>query len=182
MIRTLTPLALLFAATALADTPKEFKDQEAIMEKFFKAYNKGDAKGCFEDYIESFKGMAEQLYPVLIKPNKDKYGEYKSHTFVKDGSVATDDITVAIDGHDLWRRSLPEGGVSAPVPVAGALLVSTTRYGLFLFSPLDGAVIDGLETGSGFAMTPAASGRRAFVMSNQGALLGLHVDGPVRAH
>jgi outer membrane protein assembly factor BamB len=84
------------------------------------------------------------------------------------------------DGHEVWRRALPEGGVSAPVPVAGALLVSTTRYGLFLFSPLDGAVIDGLETGSGFAMTPAALGRRAFVMSNQGALLGLHVDGPVR--
>jgi len=82
--------------TVLADTPKEFKDQEALMEKFFKAYNKGDAKGCFEDYIDSFKGMAEQLYSVLVKPNKDKYGDYKSHTFVKEGSVAADDITLMI--------------------------------------------------------------------------------------
>jgi len=86
----------LFTSAALADTPKEFKDQEAIMEKFFKAYNKGDAKGCFEDYVDTFKGMADQLYPVLIKPSKDKYGEYKSHKFVKEGSVNADDITLLI--------------------------------------------------------------------------------------
>jgi outer membrane protein assembly factor BamB len=58
------------------------------------------------------------------------------------------------DGRTLWRRNLPEGGITAPVPFAGALLVGTTRYGLFLFSPLDGAMIDGIATGSGFAMTP----------------------------
>jgi len=85
-----------FITTALADTPKEYKDQEAIMEKFFKAYNKDDAKGAFADYVDALKGMAEQLYPFLIKPSKDKYGEYKSHTFVKEGSVATDDITLLI--------------------------------------------------------------------------------------
>ena len=82
------------------------------------------------------------------------------------------------DGHELWRRSLPEGGVSAPVPVSGALVISTTRYGLFLVSPIDGAVIDGIETGSGFSMTPAAFGRRVFAMTNHGALLGIHIDGP----
>jgi outer membrane protein assembly factor BamB len=82
------------------------------------------------------------------------------------------------DGHELWRKPLPEGGVSAPMAMAGAILVSTTRYGLFLMSPLDGSVIDGLETGSGFAMTPMAHGRRAFVMSNQGVLFRLHVDPP----
>ena len=42
------------------------------------------------------------------------------------------------DGRTLWRRNLPEGGMTAPVPVAGALLVGTTRYGLFLFSPVTG--------------------------------------------
>lgn len=82
------------------------------------------------------------------------------------------------DGRVLWRRSLPEGGVSAPVALAGAVLLSTTRYGLFLISPIDGKVIDGIDTGTGFAQTPAAHGRRAFVMSNGGALLGLHVDAP----
>jgi len=97
----LLALATLLCSTfittlALADTPKEFKDQEAIMEKFFKAYNKDDAKGAFADYVDALKGMAEQLYPFLIKPSKDKYGEYKSHTFVKEGSVATDDITLLI--------------------------------------------------------------------------------------
>ncbi|WP_437311422.1 outer membrane protein assembly factor BamB family protein [Sorangium sp. So ce388] len=82
------------------------------------------------------------------------------------------------DGRTIWRRELPDGGISAPVPFAGALLVTTTRYGIFLFSPLDGAVIDGIETGGGIAMTPAAYGRRAFVMTNGGALLSLDVETP----
>ena len=84
------------------------------------------------------------------------------------------------DGREIWRRSLPEGGVSAPVAIAGALVVSTTRYGLFLVSPIDGAVMDGIETGSGFAMTPAAYGTRVFAMTNEGALLGIHLDLPSR--
>lgn len=83
------------------------------------------------------------------------------------------------DGRTLWRRNLPEGGITAPVPFAGALLVGTTRYGLFLFSPLDGAMIDGIATGSGFAMTPAAYERRAFVLTNGGQLLGVHIQTPV---
>lgn len=71
-----------------ADTPKEFKDHEAVAEKLFKAYNKDDAKGVFENYIDTFKNMADQLYSALYKANKDKYGNYKSHKFLKDGSSA----------------------------------------------------------------------------------------------
>jgi outer membrane protein assembly factor BamB len=82
------------------------------------------------------------------------------------------------DGRTLWRRNLPEGGVTAPVPIEGAVLVGTTRYGIFLFSPLDGAMIDGIETGNGFAMTPAAYGKRAFVMTNGGQLLGFGLQTP----
>jgi outer membrane protein assembly factor BamB len=82
------------------------------------------------------------------------------------------------DGRTVWRRNLPEGGMTTPVPIEGALLVGTTRYGLFLFSPLDGGVIDGLQTGNGFAMTPAVYGRRAFVVSNGGTLVGLSVQPP----
>ena len=69
--------------------------------------------------------------------------------------------------------------MSAPVPFVGALLVSTTRYGLFLFSPLDGGVIDGVDVAGSISMTPAAHGRHAFVMNNAGALLGVHVDPPL---
>jgi outer membrane protein assembly factor BamB len=82
------------------------------------------------------------------------------------------------DGREIWRRTLPDGGVSAPVPAAGALLVSTTRYGLFLFSPLDGGVIDGIDLANGLTMTPAVYGRRAYVMSNTGVLLGIQVSPP----
>ncbi len=77
-----------------ADTPKEFKDQEAIVEKLFKAYNKDDAKGVFENYIDAFKDSGPQLWDALYKANKDKYGNYKSHVFVKEGSVTSDGITL----------------------------------------------------------------------------------------
>jgi len=81
-------------------------------------------------------------------------------------------------GEALWRRELPEGGVTAPVPVAGAVLVGTTRYGLYLLSPLDGGVIDGIEPGNEFAMAPAVHGFRAYTLTNGGQLLGVHVQPP----
>jgi outer membrane protein assembly factor BamB len=81
-------------------------------------------------------------------------------------------------GRKLWRVPLPEGGVTAAAPIAGALLVGTTAYGLFLLSPLDGRPIDGIDLGSGFAETPAAYGNRGYILSNQGTFLGLQVDDP----
>src|SRR5207237_8249032 len=83
------------------------------------------------------------------------------------------------NGRKLWRVPVPEGGITAPAQMAGALLVGTTRYGLFLLSPLDGRPIDGVDLGTGFAETPAAYGNRAFVVSNQGTLLGVHIDDPL---
>lgn len=84
-------------------------------------------------------------------------------------------------GTTLWRRQLPEGGMSAPAVVNAAVLVGTTRYGLFLFSILDGGLIDGLNTGGDIAMAPAAYGSRAFVLTNAGWFLGVGVDRPHRA-
>lgn len=81
-------------------------------------------------------------------------------------------------GQEVWRRALPRGGVSAPVQVAGALAVSASQLGLFLVSPIDGRVIDGIHMQDGAAMTPAAFGRRLFVVSNGGSLLGIHVLAP----
>lgn len=82
-------------------------------------------------------------------------------------------------GEDVWHTPLPDGGVSAPVAIAGALLISTTAHGLYLMSPIDGSVIDGIHTGAGFSMAPAAHGLRAFILSNSGSLLSLHVTPPV---
>jgi outer membrane protein assembly factor BamB len=85
------------------------------------------------------------------------------------------------NGRKMWRVPVPEGGITAPVPLAGALLVGTTRYGAFLLSPLDGRAIDGIDLGSGFSQTPAAFGNRAFLLSNGGTLLGLQVEPPTMA-
>jgi outer membrane protein assembly factor BamB len=82
-------------------------------------------------------------------------------------------------GQEIWRRALPRGGVTAPVPVAGALLVSASQLGLFLVSPLDGRLIDGVHTGEGVSMSPAAFGNRAFLLTNGGRFLSLHVAPPI---
>ena len=82
-------------------------------------------------------------------------------------------------GRMVWRISIPEGGVTAPVPVGGALLMGTTHYGLFLLSPRNGKVIDGFDLGTGFAQTPASFGDRAYTISNSGTLLGISVEPPV---
>jgi outer membrane protein assembly factor BamB len=81
-------------------------------------------------------------------------------------------------GAEVWRNALPEGGIQRPIPVAGALLVATTSRGLFLMSPRDGGVIDGLDMSEGFSMPPAAHGQRAFILSNSGTLLALDVTRP----
>jgi outer membrane protein assembly factor BamB len=82
------------------------------------------------------------------------------------------------NGRAVWRLPIPEGGITAPVPISGALLVGTTRYGAFLLSPLDGRPIDGFDVGSGFSQTPAAFGSRGFMLSNAGTLIGLQVQPP----
>jgi outer membrane protein assembly factor BamB len=83
------------------------------------------------------------------------------------------------DGREVWRQTLPRGAVSGPVPVAGALLVAASELGLFLISPLDGRLIDGIHMVDGSAMTPAAHGLRAFVLTNGGNFLSLHVSPPI---
>lgn len=82
-------------------------------------------------------------------------------------------------GKVIWRNKVPEGGITAPVPWAGAVLVGTTRYGLFLLSPRNGKVIDGIDLGSGFAQTPAAYAGRAYVMTNAGSFLAIGISPPL---
>jgi outer membrane protein assembly factor BamB len=81
-------------------------------------------------------------------------------------------------GKELWRRGIPQGGVSAPVAIQGALLVSASQLGLFLISPLGGELIDGIHITEGISMMPAAYQNRAFVLTNGGRFLSLHVAGP----
>jgi outer membrane protein assembly factor BamB len=83
-------------------------------------------------------------------------------------------------GKMLWRNSVPDGGVTAPVPIAGALLVGTTRYGAFILSPRNGRAIDGIDVGTGFSQTPAARGGRGFLLSNGGTLVAIEVTPPTQ--
>ena len=82
-------------------------------------------------------------------------------------------------GRVVWRNKLPEGGVTAPVPMAGAIMIGTRRYGLFLLSPRNGKVIDGIDLGTGFAQTPGAYGARAYAMTNAGTFLGVAIAPPL---
>lgn len=81
-------------------------------------------------------------------------------------------------GRVVWRIAIPEGGVTAPVAVMGALLVGTSRYGAFLLSPRNGRSIDAFDLGSGFSQTPAAFGNRAYMLTNSGTLVAIEIDRP----
>jgi hypothetical protein len=92
-------LTLLAAGTSLcrADTPAEFKDLEKMVVKLFEAYNKDDAKGVFADYISTFKALdATTLYNSLFKTHKENFGNYKSHVFVKEGSVKQNELALLV--------------------------------------------------------------------------------------
>jgi outer membrane protein assembly factor BamB len=91
------------------------------------------------------------------------------------GLIGLDPFT----GRVLWRNKVPEGGITAPTAIAGAILVGTSRYGLFMMSPRNGKVIDGIDLGTGFAMAPAAFAGRAYVISNAGTLIGVGVSPPL---
>lgn len=82
------------------------------------------------------------------------------------------------DGSVVWRARLPDGGVQGPVPIAGALLVSASQLGLYLVSPLNGRVMDGLHITEGISALPAVYRNHAFVLTNTGDFLGLHVAAP----
>lgn len=126
-------------------------------------------------------GVSElTLWREPAHPPRDGVGPEKPERRLLLASTGTTGLW-AIDpetGREAWRASLPRGGVSAPVPLVGALLVSASQLGVFLVSPIDGSVIDGIHMTDGSSMTPAAHGRRAFVMSNHGELISLHVMPP----
>jgi outer membrane protein assembly factor BamB len=126
------------------------------------------------------RGVTElMMWSEPAHPSRDEGPDIEA----RDLLIASTGVTGiwAIDpanGTTVWERRLPDGGVSAPAPIAGALMFATTRHGVYLMSPLDGGVIDGIYTGGGFSMAPAAHGRRAFILSNAGRLLSLHVTPP----
>jgi outer membrane protein assembly factor BamB len=86
------------------------------------------------------------------------------------------------NGQKVWRIKIPDGGMTAPSPIGGAMLLGTTDYGLFLLSPRNGKVIDAVDLGSGFAQTAAVYGNHAYLMSNAGTFLGITIAPPVASY
>lgn len=82
-------------------------------------------------------------------------------------------------GREVWRLPVPEGGITSPAIVAGALVFGTSRYGLFLVSAENGHVIDAIDSGNGFAAKPATFGNRLYAFSNGGAIYGVSIDTPL---
>jgi outer membrane protein assembly factor BamB len=82
------------------------------------------------------------------------------------------------DGTEIWRRSLPVGGVSRPVAAAGAILINASQLGTYLLSPVDGSLIDGIHFDAGAWSTPAAFGRYAYTLTNGGTFLALRIEVP----
>ena len=88
LARLLTPaVLLLLASPASADTPKEYKELEAMAVKALEAYNKDDVKGAFADYVEGTVSDAKFYFDRLFKAPKASLGKYKKHTFDKSLSI-----------------------------------------------------------------------------------------------
>ena len=83
------------------------------------------------------------------------------------------------NGAVLWRNRLPVGGAHGPQNFGGALLVTASQLGVFLINPLDGRVIDGIHATDGISAQAGVVGARAFVLTNGGNLLALHLTRPV---
>lgn len=81
-------------------------------------------------------------------------------------------------GAVLWKSALPVGGYTSITPMQGVLLASASQLGVFLLSPLDGRLIDGIGVVDGVAAEAGVHGNRAFVLTNGGRLLALHVASP----
>ncbi|GAC1554254.1 MAG: hypothetical protein NVS3B10_15700 [Polyangiales bacterium] len=81
-------------------------------------------------------------------------------------------------GEVRWRAKAPRGAFSHPVVLGGALLVTSSKLGLYLFDPLHGQPIDGIDPGTGFSGGAASYENRAFVVDNAGVLLGIDVTPP----
>lgn len=101
----------------------------------------------------------------------------RAHLIVSTGTTGLWALDPAT-GEELWQRDLPDGGVSKPAFVAGAMLVTSTSQGVYLVSPLNGGVIDGFHTQTGLSSAPVAHGTRAYVIGNSGRLLALTVHAP----
>jgi outer membrane protein assembly factor BamB len=84
------------------------------------------------------------------------------------------------NGDVVWRQRAPRGAFSFPVEIGGVLLVTSSKLGIFLFDPLLGQPIDGIDPGSGFSGGAGAYGNRAYVLSNGGVLFGLDVTPPTK--
>ncbi len=83
------------------------------------------------------------------------------------------------NGSVLWRSRLPQGGVHTPQNFGGAVLVTASQLGLFLIDPLDGRVIDGVHATDGISAQAGVAGARAFILTNNGIFLALHLSQPV---
>lgn len=81
-------------------------------------------------------------------------------------------------GAPVWRRDLPQGGVSAVTKASGLLLVGASQLGLYALSPVDGSLVDGMHFDLGVSAAPVGLGRRAFVMTNGGNFLAFTIGAP----
>jgi outer membrane protein assembly factor BamB len=105
-------------------------------------------------------------------------GSYEGGVFLLDAETGDQIWSNPATGDELWQRDLPNGGVSKPAFVGGAMLVTSSSHGVYLLSPLNGGVIDGFHTEVGLAAAPTAYGGRAYVIGNSGRLLALSVQTP----
>jgi outer membrane protein assembly factor BamB len=83
------------------------------------------------------------------------------------------------EGRLVWRQSLAEGGeLSAPLAMAGYVLVSSSQGGTYVADAARGQLIQYFAPGHGVTAEPTTDGRQVYVLSNNGYLYALVFAGP----
>lgn len=131
-------------------------------------------------YAAAYSGAVLALQPGTGKTLWERKEPGASRLLVDRGqvyAVTTSSVLAlsAANGRPRWTRDL--GGVPAGPPVrVGRRLAVPNTGGLALLDPDSGKLLRTFDPGTGVSASPAVLGRRAYVISNGGALAALDLE------
>jgi outer membrane protein assembly factor BamB len=131
-------------------------------------------------YAAAYSGLVAALDPASGKTLWEEKVPGASRLLLDRGQLFAVSSTHVLslsarDGRIRWRQAL--GGVPGGIParIGSRLAVPNTR-GLALLDPASGKLLRVFDPGTGVSASPASLGKRAYVLSNAGALTALDLE------
>jgi glucose dehydrogenase len=131
-------------------------------------------------YAAAYAGSVLALDPATGRTVWEQKLPAASQVLAGDGQVVAmaPGKVVGLDARDgavRWTRAVDGGAPGRPVRL-GSRIAIPTGNGLLLVEPLGGRLAGRFDPGSGVSAPPAVAGRRAYVLSNAGALVAVGVE------